>query len=154
MERMESITNRRNILGNRLGRQIVDIPGVRSHEVAAEAFPTYWFYLMRLEDGAFSVDREEFVKALQAKGVAAASGYIPMPLYQYEVFQNQNFFGGQWPMRDLGLTAMDYREVSCPEAEAILKTCVYIRIHEGLPEAYVDGVANAIRKVAYRYAQS
>lgn len=152
MDRMVAITERRHALGTRLGQHIANIPGIIPHEVAPEDFCTYWFYLLRLEEGAFSCDRAQFAKALQAEGVLAGAGYIPMPLYQYDVFQNHNFFGGQWPIRDAGLTAMDYRKVSCPNAEAILKSCVYLRIHQGLDDAYVDGVARALRKVARHYS--
>lgn len=151
MERMSGITGRRNQLGMRLSSQIADIPGVQPPEIAPEAFSSFWFYLLRLEEGVFSCDRAQFVKALQAEGVVGQAGYIPMPLYQYDVFQNHNFFGGEWPVRDAGLTTMDYREVSCPQAEAILKSCVYLRIHEGMDEAYIDGVAAALRKVANHY---
>ncbi len=151
MERMVGITERRNQLGMRLISKIADIPGVRPPEIAREAFSSFWFFLLRLEEGAFSCDREQFVKALQAEGVIANAGYIPMPLYQYDLFKNHNFFGGEWPIRDLGLTQMDYRKVSCPNAEAILKSCVYLRLHEGMDEAYVDGTARALRKVAEHY---
>jgi len=151
LEKMEAIAQRRNELGMRLSEQIADIPGVLPPKIAPEAFSSFWFYLLRLEEGAFLCDRDQFGRALQAEGVIAQSGYIPMPLYQYDVFQNHNFFGGQWPVRDAGLTKMDYREVSCPNAEAILKSCVYLRIHQGLDEAYVDGTARALRKVAGHY---
>lgn len=151
MERMTGITQRRNELGRRLSAQIGDIPGVQLPEIAPEAFPTFWFYLFRLEEGAFSCDREQFVKALLAEGVLGQAGYIPMPIYQFDVFKNHHFFGGQWPVREGGLTTMDYRQVSCPQAEATLTSCVYLRLHEGMDEAYIDGVASALRKVAQHY---
>ncbi len=154
MEKMESIANRRHTLGMRLGSGIVDIPGVLPHEIAPEAFSSFWFYLMRMDESAFSCDRTVFTKALCAEGVVASEGYISMPLYQYDVFQNHNFFGGHWPVRDAGLTTMDYRNVSCPQAETILKTCIYLRIHQGMDEAYIDGAARAIRKVAAYYRQT
>lgn len=151
MEKMESIVNRRHALGMRLGSGIAGIPGVLPHEITPEAFSSFWFYLMRLDESAFTCDRAEFTKALCAEGVVASAGYIPLPLYQYDVFQNHNFFGGQWPVRDAGLTTMDYRNVSCPQAETILKTCIYLRIHQGMDEAYIGGAARAIRKVAEHY---
>lgn len=151
LDRLDSIAARRNVLGTRLSKQIADIPGIIPHKVAPKAFCSYWFYLLRLEEGAFSCDRGKFVEALQAEGVPAGSGYIPMPLYQYDVFQNHNFFGGQWPARDAGLTTMDYREVSCPESEAILKSCIKLPIHQGMDEAFIDGTARALRKVARHY---
>ncbi len=149
--KLEAIVRRRNELGMRLSAQIADIPGVLPPDIAPEAYSSFWFYLLRLEEGAFSCDREQFGRALLAEGVVAQAGYISMPIYQYAVFQNHNFFGGQWPVRDAGLTTMDYRKVACPNAEAILKSCIFIIIHQGLDEAYVDGVARALRKVAAHY---
>lgn len=132
MEKMETIAQRRNEIGIRLGGQITDIPGVLPHEVGPQAFPSFWFYLLRLEEDAFSCDRDQFTRALQAEGVVAMMGYIPMPLHEYEVFQNCNFFGGQWPVRDAGLTTMDNRKVSCPNAEAILHVFWHGRDDAGL----------------------
>ncbi len=151
LEKMDSITKRRNELGMHLHAQIGDIPGLLLPQIEAEAFSSFWFYLLRLEDGAFSCDRDQFGKALLAEGVMGQPGYIPMPLYQYDVFRNHHFFGGRWLVREAGLTTMDYQAVSCPTAEAILASCIYIRIHQGLDKAYIDGVARALRKVAERY---
>ncbi len=47
---------------------------------------------------------------------------------------------------------MDYSQVECPEAEAILKTGIRISIHEAMTEDYVQKVAQAIAKVAHYYA--
>jgi len=81
----------------------------------------YWFYFFRLKPGAFSCDRAEFVKALVAEGVEASAGYIPVPLHRNPVFQKHAFFAGGWPVRELGLTKMDYTTHKTPEAEAILQ---------------------------------
>ena len=75
-----------------------------------------------------------------------------MPLYGNPVSRRHWFYAGRWPIKEMGLTAMDYTRVSCPEAEAILKTCVRVTIHEGMSAAYVRSVAAAIRKVVGYYA--
>ncbi len=151
MDKMESITERRHVLGTRLGKQLENIPGILPHAIPSESFCTYWFYLLRLDFNMLSCDRDTFVKALQAEGAIAAAGYLAAPLYQYPVFQNHNFFEGQWPVRDCGLTTMNYQNVSCPQAEAILQTCVYIRLHEAMDETYIDAVARAIQKVSLHW---
>jgi len=150
--RLEGIAAKRARLGNLLGEQIAGAPGVEPHQVRPDDRCTYWFYMLRLRPGALRCDRAEFVKALAAEGVPASAGYIPVPLYGNPVFQTHGFFAGRWPAKDLGLTAMDYTKVSCPEAEAVLKTGVRVTIHEGMSEAYVAGVAAAVRKVAGHYA--
>ena len=52
----------------------------------------------------------------------------------------------------MGLTTMDYTTVSCPEAEAILKTCIIMRLNEAMDEEYVRSVGAAVRKVSAHYA--
>jgi len=152
LNKLGRITQRHHMLGDRLNRQVQDIPGIHPHVVEPSAYCTYWFYLFRIDSNVIRPDRGQFVKALNAEGVLAAGGYIPAPVYRYPVFQNHNFFGGRWPVKDLGLTQVDYRKVVCPEAEAILESCVSLPIRPDFDEAYIDGVARALRKVAACYA--
>jgi perosamine synthetase len=152
MERLEEITTTRKRLGDLFTSEISGIPGLLPHQVNSEDFCTYWFYMFRMEPEAFTCERSRLVEALVAEGAPATAGYIPVPLYQYAVFQNANFFGGRWPVKELGLTEMDYRKVSCPEAEAILKTAMKVVINEAMDESYVRQMAAAVRKVARRFA--
>jgi dTDP-4-amino-4,6-dideoxygalactose transaminase len=108
--------------------------------------------MLRVRSGALRCDRADFVKALAAEGVPASAGYIPVPLYGNPVFKKHGFFAGRWPVKELGLTAMDYAKVSCPEAEAILESGVRVVVNEGMSEEYVRSVAAAVRKVATHYA--
>ena len=74
------------------------------------------------------------------------------PLYKKAVFQNHSFFAGRWPIRELGLTTMDYTKQSCPEAEAIYQTGVWLTLHEGMTEQYILDSAAAVAKVARHFA--
>ncbi|MCI0462829.1 MAG: DegT/DnrJ/EryC1/StrS family aminotransferase [Gemmataceae bacterium] len=150
--RLEGIAAKRTRLGNLLTEKIADASGIEPHLVRSDDRCTYWFYMLRVRPGALRCERAEFVKALAAEGVPAAAGYIPVPLYGNPVFQKHGFFAGRWPIKEMGLTAMDYTKTSCPEAEAILKTGVRVVIHEGMSEAYVQSVAAAVQKVARHYA--
>ena len=69
------------------------------------------------------------------------------------VFQQHGFFAGRWPIRELGLTDMDYGKHHCPEAERILKTGIRLPLHEGMAEEDVLAMATAVRKVARHYAK-
>lgn len=153
MGRMEEITAKRHRLGDLLTSEIGNLPGIRPHHVDPEDFCSYWFYMLRVVPSELSCDREEFVRALAAEGVPAAAGYIPTPLYQYPLFKDENFFGGRWPVKEMGLTQMDYKKVSCPEAEAILETAVKIVISQAMDEDYVGGMAAGIRKVARHFGK-
>src|SRR5206468_830118 len=152
LDRLENIVSRRARLGGLLTEQITSVPGLIPHEVHPEDRCVYWFYMLRLRPGAFRCDRAQFVKALVAEGIEAGAGYIPVPLHRNPVFLKHGFFAGRWPVRDLGLTTMDYSKHQTPETEAILRTGVRVTIHEAMTEDYISSVAEAIRKVAGYYA--
>jgi dTDP-4-amino-4,6-dideoxygalactose transaminase len=152
LERLENIVSKRARIGNLLTEKISGVPGVLPHHVHPKDRCGYWFYFFRIKPEAFRCDRAEFVKALVAEGAPASAGYIPVPLHRNPVFLRHGFFAGRWPVREFGLTAMDYSKHQTPEAEAILKTGIRITIHEAMTEDYIAGVAEAIRKVVRHYA--
>jgi dTDP-4-amino-4,6-dideoxygalactose transaminase len=112
----------------------------------------YWFYFMRFKPEAFRCNRAELVKALAAEGVSCSAGYINVPLHREPVFQNHGFFAGRWPVREMGLTTMDFTKHHTPEVEAILQNGIRFTIHEGMTEEYILQAAEAVRKVAKHYA--
>ncbi len=75
-----------------------------------------------------------------------------MPLYGNPVSRRHWFYAGRWPIKEMGLTAMDYTRVSCPAAEAILRKCVRVTIYEVMTEGYLRSGAAAIGKVVDHYA--
>ncbi|NLX97668.1 MAG: DegT/DnrJ/EryC1/StrS family aminotransferase [Rhodopirellula sp.] len=150
--RLESIVSQRARLGNLLSEKIADIPGIRPHQVHPEDRATYYFYMFRMQPEAFRVDRAKFVKALVLEGASVGAGYIRVPIYREPPFQKHDFFAGRWPVKEMGLTTMDFTKHRCPEAEAILETGIKVTIHEAMTEEYILGVAAAIRKVAQNYA--
>src|SRR3954447_2605978 len=152
LTRLENIASSRSHNGNLLGEKIIGIPGIIPHGIDAADRATYWFYMFRIEPKKLKCDRAHFVKALVAEGVPASAGYIPVPLYGNPVFQKHGFFAGRWPIKDIGLTKMDYSKVALPETKKILDTSIRMVFHEGMTESFMVSVAEAIRKVAEHYA--
>lgn len=152
LARVEAIAAKRARLGNLLNEEIGGVRGVEPPRVHPDDRCSYWFFMLRVRPEALRCDRAEFVKALAAEGVPASAGYIPVPLYGNPVFRQHGFFAGRWPVKEMGLTSMDYARVSCPEAEAILATGVRITLHEAMSEPYIRSVAAAVRKVAGHFA--
>ena len=77
--------------------------------------------------------------------------YIRTALYGLPMFRNHSFFAGRWPIKELGLTTMDYAKVNLPVTEKILSTCMRFALNEVMDEDYIRAVAAAIRKVAKHY---
>lgn len=152
LTRLEAIVAQRARLGNLLTEKIADLPGLIPHQVHPDDRAVYWFYMFRLQLDALRCGRSEFVKALVAEGAPVSGGYIKVPLYGEPVFQQHGFFAGRWPVKELGLTKMDFAQHKCEEAESILSTGIRVTIDEHMTEDYILGVAEAIRKVAKHFA--
>lgn len=151
LEKLPVIVSERVRAGRRLEARLSGTPGLRLPEVRPGDTHSYWFYLLRMEPAAFRIGRDELARALAAEGVPCTAGYIPRPVYQYPLFQHHRFFGGRWPVRELGLTTMDYRAVQCATAEAILRDCLKLTINEAMSDDYIDQVAEAVRLVCARH---
>lgn len=152
LHRVKAIAEKRARIGNLITEGLKDVPGIQPHEVDPKNRCTYYSYMLRIQPNALRANRADFVKALRAEGVPASAGYIPVPLHRNPVFLNHGFFAGHWPIRELGLTSMDYSKHETPEAEAILKTGIRISIHQAMSEQNAAEIANAIGKVARYYA--
>ena len=152
LTRLEAIAAKRARLGNLLTEKIANLAGIIPHQVHPQDRAVYWFYMFRLRPEAFRCGRSEFVKALLAEGVSATGGYIKVPLYGEPVFREHGFFAGRWPVKEMGLTTMDFTKHKCAEAEAILATGIRVPIDEHMTEDYILEVAQAIQKVVHHYA--
>jgi dTDP-4-amino-4,6-dideoxygalactose transaminase len=152
MNRLEDIAAKRARLGNLLTSELAGVGGVSTPQVAAESRCTYWHYMLRIWPRKLRCSREQFTKAAAAEGVPLSNGYIPVLLHQLPMFQQHAFFAGHWPVKEMGLTRMDYTKVKLPEAEAILNTCSITQITEAMDEDYIRSLAKGIRKVAKHYA--
>ncbi len=151
MPKMPEIARKRGAAGRKLSALLGEIPGVYPHFADAGDDWTCWFYLFRIDPAVLKCDNADFAAALTAEGVGCKAGYIGTPLYRYPVFQDENFFAGRWPVKELGLTAMDYKTVCCPVAEEILATCIQIPLSETTPDEWIEQAAAAIAKIAQFY---
>jgi dTDP-4-amino-4,6-dideoxygalactose transaminase len=151
--RLEEIAVKRGALGDLLTRELDGVAGVSCPKVGEKNRCTYWHYMLRLWPDKLRCTREQFVKAAAAEGLALSNGYIPVMLHQLPLFQQHAFFAGRWPVKEMGMTKMDYTKVKLPEAEAILKTCSNFALNEAMDEDYIRSAAAAIRKVAKHFAK-
>ena len=154
LEKLESICETRNRLGDMLTGLIEGVPGIHPHRVPPEGRCTYWFYMFRMEPEVLGVGLEEYVSALQAEGVRAAAGYIDRPVYLWGLFADRNAYprsGCPWECPAYG-GAVEYEEGLCPNAEAVLKTAVRVPINEFHTETDIQETAAAVRKLAAYYA--
>ena len=152
LQRLEAIAAKRSALGRILTVELEGISAVVPPKIAAEDRSTFWFYYFRLRLDRLRCSRAEFTDALRAEGAPCSAGYIPVPVYKLPYFQQHGFFAGRWPIKELGLTSMDYTKVICPEAEAILSSGVQCTLNESMDETLMREIGAAVRKVARHFA--
>lgn len=152
LERLEGIATKRAALGRALIEEISGLPSVFPPALATADRGTFWFFYFRLNLEKLRCTRAQFAEALRAEGAPCAAGYIPVPVYKLPYFQQHSFFAGRWPIKELGLTTMDYTKVKCSEAEAILATGINCTLNESMDEAFIREVGAAVRKVAKHFA--
>ena len=150
LKKIEPIAAIRKRLGDLLSHSIKELSTVEVQGSYPNSRNSYWFY-------AFAVDadiRNEFADALMAEGVPCTRGYIPKPVYTYEVFHNGKMFGesnfpyGHEPYRPNPET-ISYDDGICPFAEVLLESMIKLPFNEFWTEEEINKTAEAIRKVHY-----
>jgi len=151
--KLKSICKRRNAIGDDITRGIAGIPGIHPHKITPGGRGTYWFYMFRVEPKVLGISRDRFAEALQAEGLAASAGYIPTPVYQWEIFRRRSAYPGThfpWDHRSARKN-IKYKKGDCPVAEAILATSVRLPVNENHTKTDVRETVAGIRKVAEHY---
>lgn len=117
-----------------------DDPRVSNH--------SYYILTLRYAPEAFAgVDRDLFLRALQAEGIPAQSTY-PYPLYRNPLFRNENLPPcrcGKWR------ASQDYESLFLPESERVCRDGVWLENYLFLgTHQDVDDIVAAIVKIRQR----
>ncbi|WP_221029721.1 DegT/DnrJ/EryC1/StrS family aminotransferase [Actomonas aquatica] len=152
LTRHDVIVARRQEMGRRLAAALAALPGLEVPAETPGGESSFWFLLPQVVPGAVRISRDEFARALQAEGVQGQGAYIPSPVPGYDVFQNHDFFAGRWPLREAGLTSMDYRKQHFPQAERLLARNLTVLLHEEMSDRYLEEVIAAFTKLLRYYA--
>jgi dTDP-4-amino-4,6-dideoxygalactose transaminase len=153
LAKLDHITDTRRDLGDLLTSLIAEAPGVSPMRTYPGGECTYWFYWFRVP----AEIRAGFCRALGAEGLPCSPGYIPKPVYLYDVLREKKTFGsshfpyGCPPFRDPD-SEIDYVQGLCPATERSLTEMVRLNLNEFWTEEDVRDAAEAILKVAGHFA--
>ena len=155
LDKLEAICTRRNIIGDRITKEIAGFKGVYPPKVLEGCKSSYWFYMMQIDEYESGVHASEFAKALSAEGISAGYGYIPTCVYEYPLFVEKNVYQGTHAPFDSPYYGKEivYGKGMCPTAEQILERAVKFSVSEFYTDKDVDDIIAAVRKVADYYAK-
>jgi dTDP-4-amino-4,6-dideoxygalactose transaminase len=129
LTRLEEQTLQREQNAVMLDAALGQIPGLRLQQcdprVTRRAVHLYMFrFLPDMWDG---VTREQFIAAVTAEGVVMSGGY-PVPLHKMPVFSREDDTEGRFPAtaRPYLANDIDYRDVSCPNAERLCREAIWM----------------------------
>ncbi len=153
LRKLPGIVAQRNLLGDRLTRQLEGVPGISPHKVLPGCKSSYWFYMGRMDPKRLKVSRQDFVAAVAAEGVPVSGGYIGKMVYEYPVLADHRAFENcSYPWDGVYGRKIKYAQGMCPIAEAIEATSWRCPINENMRERDVDDIAAAIAKVARHFS--
>lgn len=153
LDRLQDICSKRNEYGSKISSGIKDLKGIYPPAILDGVKSSYWFYMFRINEKEAKVSRDQFSKALAAEGIPNLPGYIPVCVYEYDLFINKNAFPGSDLPFSIGHDPekVKYYKGMCPIAEEILNTSIRIGISEFYTAQDIEDIIEAIRKVAQYY---
>jgi perosamine synthetase len=150
LRKLGSIIERRRRWCRELTRQLEGIAGLQIPRVTPGCEHSYWFYMMRVDEAKLGASADQFADALTAEGLPVAAHYIGQPAYEYPVFaQHRAFHHAAHPF-----AAREYGKGLCPNAEAIIDTCVTLQINEAYSQTDLEQTTHAIKRVVHWFGRS
>ncbi|MEZ4752924.1 MAG: DegT/DnrJ/EryC1/StrS family aminotransferase [Bdellovibrionota bacterium] len=124
---------------------------LQTPKVRPDCTHVYYLYMLKYDSSVLGVDRNTFVKALNAEGYGASFGYVK-PIYLLPVFQEKIAIGRDgWPFTSSERgKAMKYEKGLCPVAEKHHFEQMFYPdlIRYEIDKTDIDTFATAISKVA------
>ncbi len=134
-------TERRRAVAERYHAGIDQIEGVERPTPTKGSNPAWHLYTCRLNLDSFTCTRDEFIEALKAEGVPSAVHY-PMPLTDQPAFKD---------VVKRNESENSSHTARPPVAASLAKRVFCIPMHHNLTDEQIDGVCEAIAKVAAAY---
>lgn len=114
LNNLEKHVQKRINFGNKLSDCLKDFSGITTPLVRKNCSHSYYFWTVKYDENIINVNRETFVKALEAENFPCSSGYV-RPLYFLPLFKNRIAIGNDnFPFN---LSDRKYYKGLCPVAE-------------------------------------
>mgnify|MGYP000440653766 CR=1 FL=1 len=152
LKKVNKITAHYHELGKRLEKRLASMQGGHLIPTIAGGYSTYWWTAIIINPDAFSVSRDELVKALQAEGISASSygGYdlIGRKLFQERIVRpwlndERRFY----PLVQPDGRSYVYNYDDTPIHKKMLDTAITLSVRNSYAMKDMDEIASGILKV-------
>lgn len=153
LPKLVGVVSRRRRSAGLLTSQLAGLAGVGPPVIPSNTNPSFWLYMLHVDEQVARVSAAQFGDALLAEGVPAWVQYIVRPLYLSKLFTERRTYGhSQYPFNLFG--RQEYQAGLCPQAEKALSSVIAIHWNENYTQDHVAQIAAAIHKVARHFASA
>ncbi len=154
LAKLPSIVERRQKWCASLTQQLEGLPGLMLPKVTDGCSPTWWFYMIRIDEKALGISTDDFAKAMAAEGVPLGAHYIGQCIYEFPLFADHSAFDHGQEEFPHPYSRRTYQKGQCAVAEEILRTCVMLTCNEGFTEEDLSDTVEAFTRVTKYYAST
>ena len=116
LDKADAIVDERVAYADQLSGLVQGLDGITAPIVQTDCRHVYYVWAARIDESVIGVNRDLFVKALNAEGFPSPGGYL-QPLYKLPVFQKRHAIGREgFPFN---LSSRRYDGALCPTCEDI-----------------------------------
>jgi dTDP-4-amino-4,6-dideoxygalactose transaminase len=144
LKKLDSIVARRRKWCTALSKELSAIKGISVPQPTPGCDPSWWFYMLRVDEKLLGANVDEFTEAVKAEGLSGGAHYTGRCIYEYPVMLDHSAFDHA----SHAYSAQKYAHGLCPTAEEILDTCFIHACHEAFTEQDLQEVIHGFKKVA------
>lgn len=135
LRKLDDWMDRRRQIAARYDAAFAKLPAIKPLIKKGDRQHAYHLYVIRLDLGKLTVDRDTFIGALRSMGVGASVHYPPVYLHPYY----RDRFG--------------YQNGHCPKAEQGFNEIISLPMFPGLTEQQITTVIDSVQKAAGKFAK-
>ncbi|MBN1579676.1 MAG: DegT/DnrJ/EryC1/StrS family aminotransferase, partial [Anaerolineae bacterium] len=153
--KLDRIVAQRRSTASLLSEMIDDIPGIEPPYIVPGATSAWWILSFTIDESVLGVTAAEFSAAIRAEGMPFHVGYIPNPVFEYDVIKERKTYGSSgipWtlPQARPGIT---YDPADYPGTAHFLNNVFVTSWNEGITEEDVRDIGGGLAKVANYFAR-
>jgi len=156
IKKLRKVVDNRRKMAKLFDDMIKEVSGLSPQKEKEWATHSYFFYPIHVDIEKFRVPLTELARAIRAEGIEVDPGYLPFPIYGYDMIRKKRTYGtSECPFScPLYGRKINYPQGLCPRAEkACRETLVILAWNEKFTEQDLQAMTKGITKVADYYAR-
>jgi UDP-4-amino-4,6-dideoxy-N-acetyl-beta-L-altrosamine transaminase len=132
LKKLERFEKLRLNIAEYYDKELKDVCGIELLRCKDDVRHAHHIYVIKLKLDELKIDRDQFIRALNAENIGTSIHYLPVYLHPY-------------------YQSIGYKQGLCPTAESIFKRIITIPIFPKMSEKDAEDVVTAIKKIAEYY---